>query len=470
MSQFRAGAVVAPRLSSLLVLAILPAFPARAAEAASLEELFADRVHSVVAVEFFVETETDRRPSTVVGTVADDHGLIVILDTAIPGWLPPSQLKDFRVYRPGSRDGIPADYLGQDYLSGWHFLRAGEGWPDDAEPATAFSTAVPHVGDEIWGIGLMGKDFDFQPFLMSGQVAVIQQLPQQVGFSIADIASPGAPVFSRRGDFIGWAGNAVTQERLLFLENDRYHVGIQNVNGTGSFYLASEVVPYLDRVPSAPTGQKVPWIGVVGLQPVDHDVAEFLHLEKRSAVVVSDVVKDGPAEKAGMEKRDIIVSVDGEPFARFSPDRVVTTFFEREILSRKPGDVMKLGIVRDTKQMDLKVTLGFQPTPLKEARRQYFEDLGITLREFVLFDSISRHLGEDEDRGVVTNFVKPNSPANTAGLRAGDLIREIDGTKIESYDQAVSLMDAIEKDKARSEFVLLIGRGTDTSVIRIRLK
>jgi serine protease Do len=186
--------------------------------------------------------------------------------------------------------------------------------------------------------------------------------------------------------------------------------------------------------------------------------------------VISDVVKDSPAEKAGVLKRDIVVSVDGEEFARFSPDRVVTAHFEREILSREPGETMRLGIVRGSERIELSVTLGEQPTPLKEARRRYFEGLGITLREFVLFDSISRRLAEGEERGVVVNFVKPNSPANAAGLRNGDLIREIDGVRVESYDQSVELMSAIESDAARTEFVLLVGRGTETSLIRVRLK
>ncbi|HEX9781452.1 MAG TPA: PDZ domain-containing protein [Opitutaceae bacterium] len=436
----------------------------------TFRELFDERLKSVVAVEFFVETETDRRPSTVVGMLADDNGLVVLLDTAIPGWLPPDQLKDFRVYRPGTRDGIPGTYLGQDFLTGWHFLRAGGEWSDQTIPATDFETAKPAIGDEVWGIGLMGKDFDFQPFLMTGRVSLIQSLPQQVGFSVSDIASPGAPVFSRAGAFIGWAGNPVPQERLLFLENNRYNVGVQNPNSSGSFYLASEVLPYLGRAPPAPTGQEIPWMGVVGLQPVDHEATEFLKIENRSAVVVSDVVKNGPADLAGIKQRDIIVSVNDQPFARFSPARVVTTFLEREILSRKPGDVMKFGIVRGDQRLETDVTIGNQPTPLKEARREYFSNLGITLREFVLFDRISRQMAEEEQRGVVANFVKPNSPASTAGLRAGDLIREIDGLEIKSYEDALQLMQAIEQDAKRSEFVLLISRATETSVIRVRLK
>lgn len=435
-----------------------------------LAELFGARVHSVVAVEFFVETETERRPSTVVGMVADDAGLIVLLDTAIPGWLPPAQLKDFRVFAPGSREGVPGEYLGQDYLTGWHFLRAGEALRERLVPCTRFGTAGPRIGDEVWGIGIMSKEFDFQPFLLGGRIALMQQLPQQIAYAVQDVASPGSAVFTRDGAFAGWAGNPVPQERVLFLEDETYKVGLQNTNGTGSFYLASEVVPYLGRVPDAPTGQDVPWLGLLGLQPVEPEVAQFLNLANQAAVVVSDVIKGGPAANAGIMKRDIIVTLDGKPFPRFRPERVVTAHLEREILLRKPGDRVRFGIVRGNEHREIEVTLGRQPKPLKEAARQYFENLGVTIREFVLYDVISRRLTDQSEQGVVANFVRPNSPAHAAGLQQGDLIREIDAQPVTSFAQAVERLRGIMQDPARNEFVLLISRGTETQVLRMRLK
>jgi serine protease Do len=435
-----------------------------------LADLFEQRVRSVVAVEFFVETETERRPSTVVGIVADAQGLIVLLDSAIPGWLPPARLRDFRIYPAGSREGSPGEYLGQDYLTGWHFLRAPEAIHGRLVPATSFGVSEPRIGDEVWGIGVMSKEFDFQAFLLSGRVALMQQLPQRIGYALQDVASPGGPVFARSGAFVGWAGNPVPQERVLFLEDERYNVGLQNTNGTGSFYLASEVVPFLDRVPSAPTGQVVPWLGVVGLQPVEPEVASFLKLSDQAAVVVSDVIEGGPAAIAGIQKRDILVSLNGQPLPRFRPDRVITAHLEREILRRRPGEVIRFGVVRGEERHEIEVMLGGQPKPLKEAGREYFERLGVTVREFVLFDAVQRRLTETSEQGVIAEFVKPNSPANAAGLQQGDLIREIDGRPVGSFADAVAVLKEIVSNPARAEFVLLISRGTETQVIRVRLK
>ena len=436
--------------------------------AATIPELFAERVRCVVAVEFFVETENDRRPSTVIGLVVNDEGLIMILDGAVPGWLPPDNFKDFKVYTVSNRDSVPGTYLGQDSLTGWHFLQADESIIDRVVPFTKFGTTRPELGEELWGVGVMGKDFEFQPFFLNGHLAVIQQLPQFYGFSVNGVATPGSAVFNREGFFVGWASNPIPQERVLYLENERYNVGIQTTNESGSFFLAEEVVPYIDRAPDTPLGRKNPWLGVFGLQPVDDEVATFLKLEDQSAIVVSDILPDSPAEAAGLEPRDIIISIDGEILPKFSPDRVVTGYFERQILSRDPGDPITLGVLRGSERLEITAGLDTQPTTLKEAERHYFSELGITLREFVTFDRISRRMTDSDDTGVVANFVRPNSPANTAGLRAGDLIREIDGDPVLNYPQAVELMDAIESDAERTEFVLLVSRNGETSVIRIR--
>jgi serine protease Do len=297
----------------------------------------------------------------------------------------------------------------------------------------------------------------------------VQRLPQQVGFSVNDVTGPGSLVFSYGGSLVGWGSTSTPDQRLLYMDNDRYNVRLQNPNATGGFLFASEVLPYLDRVPVSPIGQEIPWLGVIGLRSVEREVADFLKLGENSAVVVSDVTEEGPAATAGVEKRDIIVSVDGERFPRFSPEHVVSGYVERKILESKVGDVMRLGVLRGGEEQEIDVTVGRQPKPLKEADRLYFEKLGITLREFVLFDRVTWQLPSTEDQGVVVNFVKPNSQAAAAGLQVGDLVTAIDGEPVDDFATGVALLEAVENDATRNEFVLLIKRGTETSLIRVRL-
>ena len=89
--------------------------------------------------------------------------------------------------------------------------------------------------------------------------------------------------------------------------------------------------------------------------------------------------------------------------------------------------------------------------------------------DFAVAGSLRLRVGQAEP-GVIANFVRPNSPAHAAGLQQGDLIREVDGQAVTSFAQAAGLLRAIAKNPARTEFVMLISRGTGTQVLRVRLK
>ena len=75
-----------------------------------------------------------------------------------------------------------------------------------------------------------------------------------------------------------------------------------------------------------------------------------------------------------------------------------------------------------------------------------------------------------EGAGVIAHFVKPNSPVFIAGLRTDDWIKEIDGIEVNSFESAGETLAAIEGDSLRTEFVLLVGRGGETAVLRVKLK
>src|SRR4051812_745510 len=96
------------------------------ATAAPLGDLFNERLKSVVAVEFFIQAETERQPVTVFGTVIDDVGTVILPGAAILPSVAPAQLREFKVYRAGSTEATPAAYLGQDAFTGWHFVRIAE--------------------------------------------------------------------------------------------------------------------------------------------------------------------------------------------------------------------------------------------------------------------------------------------------------------------------------------------------------
>jgi serine protease Do len=127
-------------------------------------------------------------------------------------------------------------------------------------------------------------------------------------------------------------------------------------------------------------------------------------------------------------------------------------------------------VLRGSERRDVKVVLGDEPKLIRETSRKYFDRLGLTVREFVYGDAIALRVKSSEATGVIAHFVKPNSPVAIAGLHADDWIKEIDGTEVKTFADAVARLAAIEADRDRADFVILASRGGETAVLRVKLK
>ena len=457
----------------LLGAAVLAAAPARAAD---LPALWAERAKCTVAVEYVTQTELERRPTIAYGTVVDTAGTIVLPSAAVDLRVSPSQIRDFKMYLPGDPEGYPARYLGRDAYTGWHFVRAGASVLGRLVPVTAFCGSGPprplSLADEVWGVGLRNKEEDFMPYILQSHVALIQALPQRTAIAQQEVAGPGLPVFDRDGRFVGLGASSFGQTFLEFSGSERGGAPIMLVNleESSAFLVAEEVLPYIGRIPKNVFGRPLAWLGAYGLEPMDREVAAFLKLESQSGAVVSEVLEGSPAEKAGMKAHDIILGVDGKALPRFRPDRVVVDYVDRLVAAHAPGDTLELSVLRGSARIELKATLADEPRLVREADRVYFERIGFTAREFVYGDAVARHARASELGGVVAHLVKPNSPADVAGLRPDDWVKEIDGAAIPDFATAVAKLSAVERDPGRAETVFLVSRGGDTAVLRIKMR
>jgi len=204
------------------------------------------------------------------------------------------------------------------------------------------------------------------------------------------------------------------------------------------------------------------------MQTIDPEVATFLKVD--TGVVVSEVLAGSPAEVAGLKNRDVIVAIDGKPLPRLKPDRVLVSHVQREVNRRMPGEVFKVTVLRDKERIEIASTLVEEPKLQREAERKYFDRIGLTAREMVYADGIVRRAPVAEHTGIVAHFVKANSPAAAAGVGLDDWIKEIDGVPVKTFAEASAQLNAIQTDLSRAETVLLIRRGGETQVLRIKLK
>jgi S1-C subfamily serine protease len=174
----------------------------------------------------------------------------------------------------------------------------------------------------------------------------------------------------------------------------------------------------------------------VRLQRVDGGLAEALDVEADSGVLLSQVVDDSPAAKAGLAAGDIVVKVG---------DTAVGTPSElhRAIRDRKAGDVVTLSVLRDGKERKVEATLAEAKTA-RGPRRDRMRDRLRDVREMrlgrehgwlgVQTQPLSGDLGDyfgAKEGGALVSEVVEESPAAKLGLEAGDVIVKVDDEAIE---------------------------------------
>ena len=460
-------------LCKATLLRILPLVLVAAPLAADLPGLFEERAKTLLFVEYYTEREVDRQAGEGIGLLLSDEGLVVCLPHVFPDWIPPERFKDVRLYPAGNPtgEGFEADYLGQDWVNGWHYLQMRDMEParEYLRPITDFPTGRPVIGDLVWGVCMTPGDLDYVAYYRDGKLSTIQPLPLDTGFATSEVAVPGGPVFLEDGSFAGWAGRSLPMERDLWVGQDYFRANIRNPDESLMFLLAE---PFFEevfaRVPANPLDHQRPWIGISGTQPLDKETARFMGLTDQGVVIVSEVLEDTPAAKAGLQDRDLLLAVNGTTIPKLKPDSVLLVYFERAILTAPIGEPLTLTVLRGDEELELEVVPQESPTLLKEAKLKYFEEIGITVREFILNDALQRREDHRRLKGVVVNFIRPNSPAATGNMQPADWIQEIGGVEVGDFEEAVATIEAALADESLDELVFLVQRANETAVLRIR--
>lgn len=199
------------------------------------------------------------------------------------------------------------------------------------------------------------------------------------------------------------------------------------------------------------------YLGVV-IQPVTPAIQQAMGLKDINGALVGDVSPNSPASRAGIARGDVIVSLNGQPVASSQELRL-------KIAMTKPGSVVKLGVIRDGRPMDVSVTLGELPSKGEsEAGPGSSENAlqGVSVEE--LTPSILRDLGlPPGTKGVVVSDVNPSSPAADAGLRRGDVIQQVNRKPVTSVAEFRRLVELAGKQTV----LLLVNRGGQTMFVAV---
>ena len=234
--------------------------------------------------------------------------------------------------------------------------------PEKLHPLPIGDSSKLRVGEQITAIG---NPFGLSGSMTSGIVSQLGRLlpAQGTNFSISDViqtdtainpGNSGGPLLNMRGEVVGI--------------NTAIYSGDGSFSGVG-FAIPSDTV--LKIVPTIIKEGKYlhPWVGITSFD-ISPDLAKILSLEDAKGVLIMTVVKDSPADKAGLRGSsqttvidgieykiggDIVLSIDGNEVRKIED---ILTHLQRE---KNVGDKLNLEILRDGKTMNITVELEKRP-------------------------------------------------------------------------------------------------------------
>lgn len=313
---------------------------------------------------------------------------------------------------------------------------------DDLPTAPLGSSGALEVGDWVIAIGNpLGFDYTVTLGIVS---ALNRSVPRPDGSGYfrrmiqTDAAinpgNSGGPLVNAYGEVVGMNTIIAREARGLAVEGINFAVPIDEIKW---------VLPQLISAGVVTRG----WLGVY-IQNVTPGMEEQFGVAPGEGVLVADVVRGSPAEEAGLQSGDVIVSVDGVPVG--STDELQT-----EIMYRAPGEVVQLEIVRDGERLTISVTLGERPSEEELAAlppaesEQGIQKFGLTVQ--AITPELAERYGLDTVRGVVVVAVEPGSKAYWGGVEEGDVILEVNRQPI----LTVQDWNAAVQDLSEDEEVLL---------------
>jgi serine protease Do len=199
-------------------------------------------------------------------------------------------------------------------------------------------------------------------------------------------------------------------------------------------------------------------------QDIDENMAKAMHLKDTEGALVGDIVEGGPADEAGVKRGDVITEFNGKKIKD-------STDLRNRVAETAPNSSIKMTLLRNGNKEHVKVKLAERPVSQTEvsagqrsAEPGKYEKMGLEIQD--LTPSLAKQLGYENSSGVLVTTVVPGTYAEEAGLRRGDLIREVDHKKITSvgeFDKALS------KTEGDNTALLLIQRGENTFFAAIQV-
>lgn len=201
------------------------------------------------------------------------------------------------------------------------------------------------------------------------------------------------------------------------------------------------------------------WLGV-SIQELTPGLAKSFGLPAPAGALVADVMKGGPAEKAGLERGDVIVEYRGKKIGNAAELR-------NDVAATPVGKEVKLTVWRDKKSVELKVKIGSLEEMRKRLISSVKERLGVVVGP-VTANQASNY-GLRAPTGVTVQWVDPKGPLGEVGFEKGDLILAMDKRAIDGVDTFLNIVDHLPSHQ-KVVLLALDHRSGQTSYVQVETR
>jgi len=231
--------------------------------------------------------------------------------------------------------------------------------------------------------------------------------------------------------------------------------------------LARDVVTQLKQFGVARRG----WIGV-RIQQVTDEIAQGMGLPNSQGALVADVTRGGPAQKAGLQNGDVVVSFDNKPIGD-------SKLLPRVVAATPIGKTVNIDVLRKGRKQSYRIVIAKLdegppdkpgkklPPPAPPKAKSKLSQLGLTV---VALDENARakYKLAGNMQGVVVSAVDPASPAADKNFRPGDVIVEAQNQPVKTPADLEARVDADAKAGKKAE-LMLVNRNGDLTYVGLRL-
>jgi serine protease Do len=353
---------------------------------------------------------------------------------------------------------LPAKIVGRDTKTDLALLKVV---PKKPLPATHFGDSDKiRIGDWVMAIG--------DPFGLGSTVTagIVSARNRDINAGpYDDFIQTDAPINrgNSGGPLFDMDGNVIGINSAIFSPSG----GSVGIGFAIPANLARDVVAQIKQFGVAKRG----WIGV-RIQQVTEEIAQGMGLPDAQGALIADVSGGGPAQKAGLQNGDVVISFDNRPVTD-------SRSFPRVVAATPIGKAVNIDVLRKGRKQSYRIVIAKLdegpadkpgkklPPPTTPKAKSKLSQLGLTVTALDE-NARAKYKLAGEVQGVVVSAVDPASPAADKNIRPGDVIVEAQNQPVKTPADLEARVDADAKAGKKAE-LMLVNRNGDSTYVGLRL-